>query len=193
MIVRVMKQDVKKVFLGHVENHTMAIELDNGVFRSIKFSRDGSSVFYFRITTWPGHLCISGDMGTYVFARLSDMFTFFRGDTLEINIGYWTEKLQSISRFGSTDGSAHEFDPEGTYESVKEDAEEHGKGEEAKGLLECSSAQEALAAIEEMGMQDGWEYLSTKPTFHIVWCLYAIRWAIMQYDQQQPTRESEPA
>lgn len=188
-----MSENVKAQFLEHVKDHSMQFEQDNGVFRSIKFSRGNSSVFYFRINTWPGHLCISGDMGAYVFARLHDMFEFFRGDELKINIGYWTEKLQSISRFGSTDGAAHEFDAKGTYEAVKDCAEEMGKGEEANELLDCSSAHEAMTVIEGMGLQDAWEFLSTKPTFHIVWCLYAIRWAIMQYDQQQPTRDSAHA
>jgi hypothetical protein len=178
-----MSDDAKVRFLENVKDHSMDVELDSGVFRSIKFSRNNSSVCYFRITTWPGHLCISGDMGTYVFARLNDMFEFFRGDELTVNVGYWTEKLQSISCFGSSEGGVREFDAQRTYDSVKEYAEELGKEEEAKELLDCSSAHEALRLMDDIGMQDAWEYLSSRPTFHILWCLYAIRWAIMQYDK----------
>jgi hypothetical protein len=184
-----MGDDVREQFLEHVKDHSMNIELDHGVHRCIKFSKDNSSVFYFRVTTWPGHLCISGDMGTYVFARLPDMFEFFRGDELKINPGYWTEKLQSISCFGSKEGAVKEFDAEGTLECVKnrldDDEDQVEKySEQLKDLSNATDVEEALQIMEDIDcLSDAWECLYNKLTFHIQWCLYAIRWAIMQYDK----------
>jgi len=92
--------------LKDVRNHSMQILRDDGVFRHIDFSDNGSSTYRFNLITWPGFLCITGDCGTYVFQRAKDMFDFFRPSKFEllnnknkhlfINPGYWGEKLESI-------------------------------------------------------------------------------------------------
>lgn len=182
------KDAVLKRFLRDTEKHEMTIEQNTGVFRSVLFKRPGSSNCYFRINTWPRHLCMSGDMGCYVFSRLDDMFEFFRGDDLTINIGYWTEKLQSISCFGSNEGAVSQFDAQDTAECVKsalndDEGSLEKYAEQLKELADSSDAHEAMRIMQEIDcLRDTWEYLCKKPTFHIQWCLYAIRWAIQKYD-----------
>jgi hypothetical protein len=97
-------------FLRDVADHRMIVISDEGVNRHIRFKEPNSSNMYFDLITWPGHLCYTGDMGTYVFQRLHDMFEFFRTDReyhrqrgrrLGINLSYWTEKLIAI------DGNRH--------------------------------------------------------------------------------------
>jgi len=68
---------------------------------------------HFDLITWPGYLCYTGDMGTYVFRRLEDMFEFFRTDrrddsSLNINRHYWSEKLQAVDG-NRHNGSAMQF------------------------------------------------------------------------------------
>lgn len=96
-------------FLKEVQDHKMTVIKDDGVHRHIRFAKPGTSCMHFDLTTWPGYLCYSGDMGTYVFSRLRDMFEFFRTDReyaqrrgmkLAINRSYWAEKLQAIDRDG---------------------------------------------------------------------------------------------
>lgn len=94
-------------FLKDVANHEMSILRDDGVNRHISFWRPETSVMRFDLITWPWHLCFTGDMGTYVFQRLEDMFEFFRTDRqhnqekkLFINPSYWGEKLEAIDRSG---------------------------------------------------------------------------------------------
>ena len=93
-------------FLTDVEQHTMTVVRDDGVHRYLRFRRKDGSPYWFDLITWPGTLCIDGDMGTYVFRRLHDMFEFFRTDRdymersgrsgqLAINPSYWGEKLQA--------------------------------------------------------------------------------------------------
>ena len=78
--------------------------MDNGVHRHIRFKKPGTMCMYFDLITYPGGLLYTGDMGTYVFVRLQDMFEFFRtsnqdgwvkemGLTLYTNHSYWSEKL----------------------------------------------------------------------------------------------------
>lgn len=95
-------------FLTDVAQHEMTIIRDDGVHRHIRFKAAGTMIEHFDLITWPGYLCYTGDMGTYVFTRLHDMFEFFRtdrdhlqlrdGQTLAINPGYWGEKLEAIDK-----------------------------------------------------------------------------------------------
>ena len=93
-------------FIKDVDGHVMTVLRDDGVHRHIRFKRPNGSEYWFDLITWPGTLCVDGDMGTYVFRRLHDMFEFFRTDReyfertgragqLGINLGYWSEKLQA--------------------------------------------------------------------------------------------------
>ena len=92
-------------FLKDVADHEMQVLLDNGVYRHLRFKRPKSGIAWFDIVTWPGYLAYSGDMGSFVFSRLNDMFEFFRtdrrDDRLGINRSYWGEKLQAVDRSGS--------------------------------------------------------------------------------------------
>lgn len=90
-------------FLKDVSEHKMVVVRDDGVHRHIRFQKPGAYCMHFDLITWPGYLCYTGDMGTYVFCRLDDMFQFFRtdrehqhlrnGETLYVNHGYWAEKV----------------------------------------------------------------------------------------------------
>jgi hypothetical protein len=85
---------------------------DGSLFRHIRFKKPGSMSMHFDLITWPGHLCYTGDMGTYVFRRLDDMLEFFRSGRkegpLHIDLGYWSEKLIAVDG-GRNKGSATEF------------------------------------------------------------------------------------
>ena len=92
-------------FLKEVDQHVMEVIRDDGLYRHIRFRRPGTMCMHFDLITWPGYLCYCGDMGTYVFSRLSDMLEFFRTDRdyahrsgrkLGINPGYWSEKLLAV-------------------------------------------------------------------------------------------------
>jgi hypothetical protein len=98
-------------FLEHVAKHQMIIKLDHGVYRHVVFRNPDDSNMWFELITYPGRLVYSGDMGCFVFNRLHDMFTFFRGrvnpskpDALYINEGYWHEKLEAVDRHDGSEG-----------------------------------------------------------------------------------------
>lgn len=104
----------EELFLKDVKDHVIEIIRDDGVHRHIRFKKTGTGCMHFDLITWPGHLCYSGDMGTYVFSRLPDMFEFFRTDRrdenkLGINLGYWSGKLIAVNSNGRFGGSAEEF------------------------------------------------------------------------------------
>ncbi|PAM73187.1 hypothetical protein CEK00_04890 [Stenotrophomonas maltophilia] len=105
------RSDVLPRFLADTATHALRILVDDGVHRHLQFRRPGTYSYGFDIVTWPGHLAISGDMGTAVFNRLHDMFEFFRAKPAEhekagglfVNDGYWAEKCVA------NDGEKKEF------------------------------------------------------------------------------------
>jgi len=148
-------------FLSDVDKHEMSVIRDDGVSRHIRFKRPGTSCYFFDLITWPGHLCISGDCGTYVFQRLEDMFEFFRtdrdygkrkGEKLYANLGYWGEKIVSESR----DGGIQEFSVELFKAVIKEYFDSHFQDEIANetAMRAYASDENPLDASELAEMED---------------------------------------
>ena len=77
-------------FLKDVAEHQMTVLRDDGVNRHVQFRRPGTICMGFELITWPGYLCYTGDMGTYVFRRLEDMFEFFRTDRYIVDPNFRT-------------------------------------------------------------------------------------------------------
>lgn len=204
-----MRQLSEQDFLRDVRSHVMTIERDDGVYRHLRFAQPENSWLHrFEITTWPGALCIRGDVGTYVFSRLNDMFSFFRSPTpadgrLYINDGYWAEKLIASDCSGRRGEGAMRFDPDLFCENVKRMYVDHiranmrGMPDERRELrraledevLSCadSSESEAMRAAnqfehDDFRLQDFWEVECRAYTVQFIWSLYAIAWAIRQYD-----------
>ena len=172
----------EKRFLGDVVTHEMEVIRDDGVHRHIRFKHPNTSCMHFDLITWPGYLCYTGDMGTYVFARLRDMFEFFRtdsnvvlrdGKTLAINPHYWGEKLQAVDKGDGFKQYSHEK----FCELVKSIVERHISDEDLSDdkarelrisveseVLECDEnehdAYQAAAGFEHEGFEfsDFWEH-----------------------------------
>lgn len=191
-----MSTDVKSSFLSDVEKHEMTVLLDHNVYRHIRFQRQGDSHFWFELVTWPNHLSIGGDMGTYVFARTEDMFRFFRRDDLSINEDYWAEKVVSSDRT-----PVKEFRVEAVRQWFRDNLRCHLEGwsksqrsvivQQVRELFDCiddMSEEDVRRAIDgidvdgDMVFCDMWEVDFTTYTHRFLWCLHAIVWGIQQYD-----------
>lgn len=196
-------------FLRDVKEHKMFVERDEGLSRHVRFKRPGTICYSFDLITWPGHLCISGDCGTYVFSRIDDMFDFFRTgqsykdshpeQKLFINAGYWGQKLLSICR----QGGYKEFDEDGFRERVTDhynmwvgddDRDDEFPKElwsaiEEEVLSKIDNGEHAAYAAVQEFRHSRFQFEDffdgggcERPTFHYLWCLYAIAWGIEQYD-----------
>lgn len=159
-----MSQCTVERFLRDVTEHKMEIQREDGINRHVRFKKPGSSAYYFDLITWPGALCITGDMGTYVFRRLNDMFEFFRTDRkfarpdrpLPINEGYWSEKLISVACNGHGQGSATEFDPNKFKQVINDyrmrwmrEMKEQGHDREARQFLWKAVDDDVLACLDD--------------------------------------------
>jgi hypothetical protein len=191
-------------FMREVAEHKIIVIRDDGVHRHIRFKQPDSICMHFDLITWPGYLCYTGDMGTYVFQRLTDMFEFFRtdreykkrgGKKLAINLSYWGEKLQATDRGdGYRKYSADKFKA-----NIMDWIEQRGLvGKLGHGLrdeLESEvldhaddSADVAYRAAMDFKwagkyvFPDFYEVDSEEYTHRFVWCCYALAWGIEQYD-----------
>ena len=183
-------------FKAAVAKHEMKIISDNKELRHMTFRNPADPAYHFAITTWPGYLCISGDMGTYVFARIVNMFDFFRTDGMRINSGYWHEKLQSVDvPCGSSVFSEAVFIKEiNEHVATWEFTDEEEKAAVMEQLQDevlccgCDGETRAYDAAERFRSEYGhefsdfWEADLQVYTYQYLWCCHAIVWAIMQYD-----------
>ena len=87
--------DTSTRFLLDTAFHRLEIIRDDGLYRHLRMKQPGTSCYYFDIITWPGYLTVTGDMGTWTFSRIADMFDFFGPWQDGINTGYWSEKLEA--------------------------------------------------------------------------------------------------
>jgi len=213
------QKEIKERFLKETKNHKMEVLMDNGLYRHLKFTNEGSQVYRFDIHTWPGYLCICQDMGTYVFSRVSDMFEFFDSDINKeyaINPHYWGEKLQAVDGNRNAPGYeefSQEIFEEHVWEEFKQFAEEHEDQPKELAALKEALEEEVIdmshdgntraydAAMQfrwesdddktmKFNMCDFWDHSCTDYTYHYIWILYAIVYGIGQYEE---SKELAPA
>jgi len=204
-------------FLHDVTEHTMEIRQDTEEYRHLTFSKNGSSSYKFHLTTWPGYLCISGDMGCYVFSRLRDMFEFFRTDWVEadlyksINPDYWAEKVQAgnlrgITTFNKEDWRkaifeyTHQWMRDHYHNTTRMERRRLMEEIENQIFFDYDDGNEQVLMHNVIGFsskvtyqltfefQDFWENTFQEYTYEYLWCCYAIAWGINVYDETKQQR-----
>ena len=207
---RMLEEHAATRFASDIEKHEMKIVLDDGLYRHLSFRQPDRSFYWFEVVTWPHALCIRGDMGTYVFSRLHDMFEFFRGE--RVNPQYWAEKVVS-GKVGVEEYSAelakqmimeHVSDEYlGWRDFYKEEVDQIRDEVRDRLLhderLDWNAAGPAHEAISDFQVElplrpgetkpqvfrfeDAWDWGTFEEyTVHFLWCLNAIVHAIKAYD-----------
>jgi len=157
------RERAKERFKEDTENHKMEVLMDNGIYRHLKFTNNGSQCYRFDIHTWAGYLCVDGDMGCYVFRRIPDMFEFFRMDDNDfnkkniINPGYWSEKLEAVNSDSarSNDGNGYEeFSQEAFKDAVKQEYDNFCEEYEVTIEEERDEIQDELLRDETDNIED---------------------------------------
>lgn len=191
-------------FIRDIAKHTITVVSDEGVNRHLHFQRPGTMCMHFDIITWPGYLCYTGDMGTYVFRREQDMIGFFRkgrnDKPYRIDFRYWAEKVEAADKCDGIEefsSAAFQRNVRDYFEQRTGDDEERWP-EDRKSALWAEIKSEVLDCLDETSegvfMQrlydfshDGfsfqdWEYRSKEYSHRFLWCCHALEWAIKTYD-----------
>jgi hypothetical protein len=188
------RETFRAEFQNSVAEHQIEVIRNDGLYRHIRFQRPGRWCMGFDLITWPGHLCYTGDMGTYVFSRLRDMFEFFRGSG--VNPSYWAEKVLASDKYdGIKEWSEEKFREAVTeyFNCATEDWEPEKRSElwgevNDQILLVIDDGKEraemAVYDFEHDGFrfQDFWEHDTTEWTHRFLWCCHALQWGIALYD-----------
>lgn len=146
-------------FFEQVKDHKVTVSMENGIYRHVTLRKPGTSHMHFNLITFPGYLCYTGDMGTFVFQRLDDMFEFFReksdhhlvelGLKLYTNHSYWSEKLCASDCSGRNEGKSTEFDPVRFKARIIEDLREWIKDSREEGTLDKEERRELWEAVHD--------------------------------------------
>jgi hypothetical protein len=207
-------KEIEQRFLKDVENHEMTIRHDDGVYRHIMFKKPESSCYLFEFITFPGGLLYRGDMGTFEFERVYDMFEFFRredGGALGISPSYWAEKCQASPKEGH--GGIQEFKSKPVEDAIWRRWEEYfDEYEEALDSEPAISVKARIKeALEYIDTDSEWQWVSAvsginfsgidtgfdayelleclsvgnEYTYQFIWCCYALVWGIDKYFKEK--------
>ena len=205
-----MRNPTLESFLKDVASHQLTVNLDQGVYRDITVKKPGSINMHYNITTRPGFLIFTGDMGDFIFKRTNDMFRFFRPESgYYINPSYWGEKVEA--------GVIREFDVDTANSSVQcyltnflEDLDLSDPEDREKSKQALKAVSDFISGTQGSGEFDFWneinswdadeaggldltdffESTTTKATYHYIWCCYAIVHAIKLYDAEMSKEQS---
>lgn len=197
------RPEIAARFERDTADHAMTVLHDDGLYRHLRFQRQvwrpplakplRSSTYWFELITVPGSLTFRGDGESFVFARLTDMFEFFRGSAYGgPNLGYWAEKVTSAP--GATERFSEEMFvrtmrehyveliragdvPPGTSRALLARAEDYDLSYEV-------NARDFIDTFQHEGFRfhDTWDWDFQDYDWWFVWACHAIMWGIEQYD-----------
>lgn len=204
-------KDEKKVlnrFIPNVVAHRLCVVRDDGIYRHLRFKCPGTNSYYFDLVTWPGYLTVTGDMGTWTFSRIEDMFEFFTAahfglrESFLINPGYWSEKFEAGAGRRRYESPCYEFDST-AFDKALQDwlvsyldngiyEDEAAEAKEAIHELigrDFPNETEAFCALNDACLPRGvcafdiTEGMGSMMTYsyHYLWICYAIVWGIERY------------
>jgi len=189
-------------FKRDIAKHEMTVIRDDGVNRHIRFQGPGTMCMHFDLITWPGYLCYTGDMGTYVFrgcTTCSSSSAATRATQYRIDLRYWAEKLEATDKGGGFE----EFSAEAFRAAVKDyfddaTSDDEDWTEARKTALWAEIESDILDRLGDEGehgvflaLRDfrydsfefvDWEHGCKEYTHRFLWCCHALEWAIGVYD-----------
>lgn len=185
-------------FADSVKDHELQIPLDTGIYRHLIYKKPYSGDMGFNIVTVPQYLTICGDMGSYTFTRVADMFQFFRGDN--INPEYWAQKCVSTDKHCDIKKYCEKKMTRLIMERVEDwcSPEWNDYSEEQRKQLENEIKEDVLPYIDTESMaldvlmdfdpdnsmfEDFLEEDVREFTPNFLWCLEAIVHTIKVYDE----------
>lgn len=194
-VIADQEQHVRERFEQDTANHRMRVFRDDGLYRHLRFSERGTWRYGYDLITWPGMLVIAGDCGDFMFSRVSDMFTFFRGD--RINPDYWRQKITNPDmRDGTRRYSRDRFVPrvmEWYRDRVEYEPDEDcslaaALNEQVINWGPPDSRYEAIERLQGFEyhgarlISEPWEFDFDEYDWQFLWCCWGIVQGIAQYD-----------
>lgn len=142
------------LFIQDTARHQLTVLHDQGLYRHLRWAVPGSGINAVEITTIPGALFVSGDMGSWSFQRhgTDDLLRtgFFTGGP---RYGYWASKCEAADRRVGL----REFSPEALKATVDSYIEDWADGDESARF---NLGQETETILEAETVEDAFERLA---------------------------------
>jgi hypothetical protein len=189
---------IKRQFLAAYKDATTTILHDDGLYRHIRVK--GRHYYRFELITWPGSLFVNAEGDGYTFARLLDMFEFFRhGDAaanLDPNFSYWAEKL-----YDSRSQKVRAFDYDAFARDIESEIATIADERRARDIRhdfewECHQSEGSCHAF--LSRHEEFESLRSESdwhdwTFRYAYACFAICFGIQEYDRLKADAEPSAA
>lgn len=197
MADRTYEDHMRERFTLDVAEHTLTVLHDQDGYLHLRFRKPGgTSMYWFDIVCWPGTLAVRGDMGSFMFTRIHDMMSFFRGHA--VNPQYWAEKEV-------TGAPTKRFDPDTATRVIEDEVKDRRDEYSPEDYHLIVQAATAMVRSEDWSYREGvqmilndfsvalhdgstfrfhdtWEWDLEEWTAQYLWCCFALPWAIAQYD-----------
>lgn len=173
-----IRDQIERLASKAFAEHVIHSELNQGVYRHFRCAKPGTGIYAFNITTFPGRLVVTGDVGTLVVERLDDMFEW--APSAVESIDYFAEKV-------SREIETKRYDPDLAFEFLAEQQVAEGTESElariASELEDYTHDQSLfLSKLHETEILYGCdtpELDNWTPSF--LWCREAVRWFFRNY------------
>jgi hypothetical protein len=157
--------------------HVATQRLSSGLFRDWRFSRPCDSAYAFNITTTPGRIIVTGDIGVLIVERTDDMVSWCRTSIGDFR--YFAEKVPH-------EIPTREYDADVVRAWAKQElADEYLSDAKKKTLRDVmrhwnpEDQSATMQEIHESGICDGCDFpdfTNWKSSF--LWCREAIKFAL---------------
>lgn len=193
-----------RLFTQDTAKHELAVLHDQGKYRHLRWAAPGTGINAVEITTIPGTLFVTGDMGSFTFHRhgTDDLLAsgfFKRGASFD----YWASKCEAAdTRVGLREFSADVL--KATVDSYIEDWSDGDESvqlnlsQEAESILDAETVEDAYNRLAEFDYDDLHfddidESSVTEFTVQFRWICRALMQVSAAYTGLQETRSGEAA
>jgi hypothetical protein len=191
---------VRKDFERHIAEHIVHEVYRNGLHGHWRCAKPNTGIYSFCVTTWPGYLAYTGDMGDYVFSRTYDMLTWM-SDACRAP-AYASEKCVAANHNGIYQYCDEIFQEQldQRLAELEEWSASTGKQVPPDTLDAINEVRGAASdgehfALHAMYMSGLWDEIPSCRTFtfHFLWCLHAIDWFCQKLTDGDIVMESKDA
>jgi hypothetical protein len=176
---RKTQENIASLAAHSFKDHIMTTRLGQGLFRNWQCARPGSSFYLFNVSTEPGRLFVTGDIGDMIFARESDMISWLRrciGDP-----HYVAGKVQGRRPREWSEDVVRDW----LAERAKEEGADRKKLAKLGRTLDDGRPYFDIA-LHESGIINSADWPDfTAFTTEFLWIMEALKWFLLALDGQQ--------
>lgn len=168
---------IERLAASAFANHEVTSLLSSGLYRHWRCAKPGDSAYAFNVTTIPGRLIVTGDIGCLILERTDDMIAWSRGSINSMS--YFAEKVPHEMPTSEYDPDVVERWVKDTIETAREWGVSAKACEALRAIDDFTMKPHVEQAIFDSGAVDGsdWPTL-TNWTSSFLWCREAIKFLL---------------